>query len=88
MDGLDDVSDTQLIWSALRGDLELVTRYGEEYPGTWAGVWFDNEPTVRIVVAFTSDVAQHDAALRPPAPSPRPACRAEDAALARRSPGR
>jgi hypothetical protein len=28
-------------------------------------VWFDNEPTVCIVAAFTSDVAQHDAALRP-----------------------
>lgn len=28
-------------------------------------MWFDNEPTVRIVAAFTSDVAQHDAALRP-----------------------
>jgi hypothetical protein len=28
-------------------------------------VWFDNEPAVRIVAAFTNDVAQHDAALRP-----------------------
>ena len=65
MDGLDDLSDTQPIQSALQGDLELVTRYGEEHPGTWAGVWFDNEPTVYIVAAFTSDVAQHDAALRP-----------------------
>jgi hypothetical protein len=54
-----------LIQSALQGDLELIARYGEEHPGTWAGVWFDNEPTVRIVAAFTSDVAQHDAALRP-----------------------
>ena len=65
MDGLDDLSDTQLTQSALLGDIELVTRYGEEHPGTWAGVWFDNEPTVRIVAAFTGDVAQHDAALRP-----------------------
>jgi hypothetical protein len=62
---LDDLSDTQLPQSALLGDIELVTRYGEEHPGTWAGVWFDNEPTVRIVAAFTGDVAQHDAALRP-----------------------
>jgi hypothetical protein len=65
VDGLDDLSDTQLIQSALHGDLELVACYGEEHPGTWAGVWFDNEPTVRIVAAFTSDVAEHDAALRP-----------------------
>jgi hypothetical protein len=27
-------------------------------------VWFDNEPTVYIVAAFTTDVAKHDAALR------------------------
>ena len=65
MDDLDDLSDAQLIHSALQGDLELVTRYGEEHPATWAGVWFDNEPTVYLVAAFTSDVAQHDAALRP-----------------------
>jgi hypothetical protein len=62
---LEGLGGRQLIQSALRGDLELVARYGEEHPGTWAGVWFDNEPTVRIVAAFTSDVAQHDAALRP-----------------------
>jgi hypothetical protein len=65
VDGLEGLGDRQLTHSALRGDLELIARYGEEHPGTWAGVWFDNEPTVRIVAAFTSDVAQHDAALRP-----------------------
>src|ERR1700749_1248304 len=65
VDDLDDRSDAQLIHSALRGDLELVTGYGEEHPGTWAGVWFENEPTVYIVAAFTSDVAQHDTTLRP-----------------------
>ena len=70
MDGLDDLSDTQLPQSALLGDIELVTRYGEEHPGTWAGVWFDNEPAVRIVAAFTSDVAQHEAALRPGSVTP------------------
>jgi hypothetical protein len=65
VDGLEGLGDKQLIQSALQGDLELVTRYGEEHPGSWAGVWFDNEPTVRIVAAFTSDVARHDAVLRP-----------------------
>jgi hypothetical protein len=65
VDDLDDLGGRQSIHSALRGDIELVSRYGEEHPGTWAGVWFDNEPTVCIVAAFTGDVAQHDAALRP-----------------------
>lgn len=65
MDGSDGLGDKQLVQSALRGDLELIARYGEEHPETWAGMWFDNEPTVHIVAAFTSDVAQHDAALRP-----------------------
>ena len=65
MDDLDGLGDKELIQSALRGDFELITGYGEEHPGAWAGAWFDNEPTVRIVAAFTSDVAQHDAALRP-----------------------
>jgi hypothetical protein len=65
MDGLDGLGDEQLIQSALQGDLELIARYGEEHPLTWAGVWFDNEPTVHIVAAFTGDVARHDAALRP-----------------------
>jgi hypothetical protein len=64
VDGLDDLGDGQSIHEALRGDIELVTRYGEEHPETWAGAWFDNEPTVRIVAAFTGDVDRHDAALR------------------------
>jgi hypothetical protein len=65
VDGLEGLGDRQLTQSALRGDLELVARYGEEHPGAWAGVWFDNEPTVHVVAAFTRDVTQHDAALRP-----------------------
>ena len=65
MDDLDGLGDKELIQSALRGDFELIADYGEEHSGTWAGAWFDNEPTVLIVAAFTGDVAQHDAALRP-----------------------
>jgi hypothetical protein len=65
VDDLDGLGDKELIQSALRGDLELIVRYGEQHPGAWAGAWFDNEPTVRIVAAFTGDVTQHDAALRP-----------------------
>ena len=65
MDDLDGLGDKELIQSALRGDFELIADYGEEQPRAWAGAWFDNEPTVRIVAAFTGDVVQHDAALRP-----------------------
>jgi hypothetical protein len=65
VDGSDGLGDKQLIQSELQVDLQLIVRYGEEHPETWAGAWFDNEPTVRIVAAFTGDVAQHDAALRP-----------------------
>jgi hypothetical protein len=64
VDDLDGIGDVELIQSALRGDFELITRYGEEHPEAWAGAWFDNVATVRIVAAFTGDVAQHDAALR------------------------
>lgn len=65
MDDLDGLRDIALIQSALRGDFEFIARYGEEHPGAWAGAWFENEPDVRIVAAFTGDAAQHDAALRP-----------------------
>ena len=65
LDDLDGLGDKELIQSALRGDFELIAGYGEEHPGAWAGAWFDNEPTVRIVAAFTGDAARHDAALRP-----------------------
>ena len=65
MDDLDGLRDTVQLQSALRGDFEIVAHYGEEHPGAWAGAWFENEPDVRIVAAFTGDAAQHDAALRP-----------------------
>ena len=65
MDDLDGLRDRGQLQSALRRDFEIVARYGEEHPGAWAGAWWDNDPTVRIVAAFTSDAAPHDAALRP-----------------------
>ena len=65
VDDLDGLRDTGQLQSALRGDFEIVASYGEEHPGAWAGAWWDNEPTVRIVAAFTGDAASHDAALRP-----------------------
>jgi hypothetical protein len=65
VDDLDGLGDKELIQSALRGDFELIAGYGEEHPEAWAGAWWDNEPAVRIVAAFTADAGQHDAALRP-----------------------
>jgi hypothetical protein len=65
LDGLDGLRDTGPLQWALRGDFEIVARYGQEHPGDWAGAWWDNEPTVRIVAAFTGDAASHAAALRP-----------------------
>jgi hypothetical protein len=65
VDDLDGLRDTVQVQSALGPDFEIVANYGEEHPETWAGAWWDNEPTVRIVAAFTGDAAQHDAALRP-----------------------
>jgi hypothetical protein len=62
---LDGLRDTGQLQSALRGDFEIVAGYGEEHPGDWAGAWWDNEPTVRIVAAFTGGAASHGAALRP-----------------------
>jgi hypothetical protein len=62
LDGLRDIAQ---VHSALRGDFEFIAHYGEEHPGAWAGAWFENEPDVHIVAAFTGDAAQHDAALRP-----------------------
>ena len=64
MDDLDRLGDKELIQSALQSDFDLVAGYGEQYPEAWVGAWWDNEPTVRIVAAFTGDTAQHDAALR------------------------
>lgn len=65
MDDLDSLHDTGQLQSALRGDFKIVASYGEEHPGSWAGAWWDNEPTVRIVAAFTRDAAAHETALRP-----------------------
>jgi hypothetical protein len=65
VDDLDGLRDTSQLQWALQGDFDVVTSYGDEHPGAWAGAWWDNEPTVRIVAAFTGEAASHDAALRP-----------------------
>jgi hypothetical protein len=65
VDDLDGSRDIAQVQAALQGDFEIVASYGEEHPGAWAGAWWDNEPDVHIVAAFTGDAAQHDAALRP-----------------------
>ena len=50
--------------ASLRGDLYAVRRYGESHPEAWAGVRFENEPTVRLVASFTVDIERHQSALR------------------------
>jgi hypothetical protein len=37
MDDLDSLGDKELIQSALGGDFELITGYGEQHPGAWVG---------------------------------------------------
>ena len=44
---------------------QLTAEDRQEHPASWAGAWWDNEPTVRIVAAFAGDAASHDTALRP-----------------------
>ncbi|MGH3261082.1 MAG: hypothetical protein ACRDNS_03710 [Trebonia sp.] len=65
MDGVAGPGGLQLVQSALQRDLSLVATYGEAHTDTWAGVWFEHDPAMHIVAAFTGDVAQHEAALRP-----------------------
>jgi hypothetical protein len=48
----------------LQADGELIERYGADHADEFAGVWFDNEPWVRIVAAFTGNIDAHCAALR------------------------
>src|ERR1700729_371234 len=36
----------------LRGDLEVVRRYGDAHPDAWVGLRFENDPPVRIVALF------------------------------------
>lgn len=65
MNGSEGLDDVRIDHAALRGDIALVTQYGEEHQETSAGVWFEREPNVHIVAAFTSDLEQHEAVLRP-----------------------
>lgn len=49
--------------SRLQEDMARVQAYAAGQPATWAGIRFENQPTVRIVVAFTGDVERHRRAL-------------------------
>jgi hypothetical protein len=58
-------SDLEREHSKLRGDIELVRTYGEAHPDEWVDLWFENEPSVRIVTLFVGDdVDEHESALR------------------------
>jgi hypothetical protein len=58
-------SDRGLEQAKLRGDIDRVRSYGEAHPDVWVDLWFENEPSVRIVTAFVGEeVDVHEAALR------------------------
>ncbi len=48
MDDLDGLGDKELIQSALRGDFELITGYGEEHPGPGRERGSATSPTIMI----------------------------------------
>ncbi len=61
----EESDDRELEHSKLRGDIDLVRKYGEAHPDVWVDLWFENEPSARIVTAFVGDdVDGHEAALR------------------------
>jgi hypothetical protein len=64
-------SDLSLEQSKLRGDVEVVRRYGEAHPDAWVEVRYENEPTVRIVALFAGGKLDlHRDALRRLVPHP------------------
>jgi len=48
----------------LRHDVEVVRAYGQAHPDAWVGLRYENDPAVRIVALFVSDLKSHEAALR------------------------
>lgn len=55
------ISDQQ---GLLREDMARVDAYVRARPETWAGIRFENEPVVRIVVGFTAGLEEHRRALQ------------------------
>jgi hypothetical protein len=49
--------------AALRGDQEIVLRYGEAHPDDFTQVAFENHPTVKVLGVFTDHLDEHRAAL-------------------------
>jgi hypothetical protein len=48
----------------LRQDVAVIREYGSSRTDEWVELWFENEPTVRLVTAFSANVAHHEAELR------------------------
>ncbi|MBA3875679.1 MAG: hypothetical protein C0498_01865 [Anaerolinea sp.] len=48
----------------LRADVEAASAYGAAHTGEFASIRFENGPRVRIVIGFTTRLAEHCAALR------------------------
>ncbi len=48
----------------LNGDAEAAQAYGAAHPDEFASLRYENGPRVRLVIAFTANIAEHCAALR------------------------
>lgn len=59
----DDAGGTRRAQAVLRGDVEVVQRYGEAHPEDWGGLRFQNEPSVRLVAGFSQNLDGHREAL-------------------------
>jgi hypothetical protein len=57
----DSVED---VHGMLRADVSVIRDYGGQRLDDWVEVWFENEPTVRLITAFSNNVALHEAELR------------------------
>jgi hypothetical protein len=56
--------DRELEHSKLADDAEILRRYGEKHPEEWADLYFENEPTVRLVALVAGNRNLHEHALR------------------------
>jgi hypothetical protein len=54
----------EAVHGTLRADVAVIRDYGGRHLDEWVDVWFENEPTVRLVTAFSKNVFLHEAELR------------------------
>ena len=59
------MSDTpESAHGTLRADVSVIRDYGGRHLDEWVEVWFENEPTVRLITAISRNAAMHEAELR------------------------